>query len=185
MSRRLSRRELLKYGITGFGLAALGGSGAYRVLSGGASLARADDEAEFRTPIKFTPFTRALPVPPVKQAGSSFTPQHCTLPPVSGLSNPKFYTVSLRQVTAEIIPGFPQTVVWGYDGMYPGPTFRVNHNVPAIVRFTNNITGVNTIVHNHGGHTSSETDGSYSGVPFPVPGPGQAQDCFYGSNSAD
>ena len=149
MSTRLSRRELLKYGITGFGLAALGGSGAYRVLSRGASLARADEDLP-RTPIKFTPFTRALPVPPVKQAGTSFAPQHCALPPVSELKTPKFYTVQLRPVTQELIPGFSQTVVWGYDGMYPGPTFRVNHNVPAIVRFTNNITGVNTIVHNHG-----------------------------------
>src|SRR5437867_9550539 len=104
MSRRLSRRELLKYGITGFGLAALGGSGAYRVLSRGASLARADD-AEFRTPIRFTPFTQALPVPPRKLAGPSFTPKNCTLPAVLDLSNPKFYTVYLRQFTTEIIPG--------------------------------------------------------------------------------
>src|SRR5881296_3737607 len=182
MSRRLSRRELLKYGITGFGLAALGGSGAYRVLSRGASLARADEDLP-RTPIKFTPFTQALPVPPPKQGVTTpFTDgRHCVLPSVSGLTAPKFYTIRLRPVTQELIPGFPQTVVWGYDGMYPGPTFRVNHNEPAIVRFTNNITGVNTIVHNHGGHTSSESDGSDSVFPSQVTPPGQSRDFCYGN----
>src|SRR5207247_10264494 len=118
MSRRLSRRELLKYGITGFGLAALGGSGAYRVLSRGASLARADEDLP-RTPIKFTPFTRALPVPPVKQAGTSFAPQHCALPPASDLKPPKFYTVQLRPVKQPMSQDFHQTVGWGKDGWYP------------------------------------------------------------------
>src|SRR5437764_1139163 len=123
MRRRLTRRELLQYGLTGFGIAALGGGGAYRLLTQGASTARADEDLP-RTPLKFTPFTRALPVPPTKGAGASFAPQHCALPSVSGLTTPKFYTVQLRPVTQELIPGFSQTVVWGYDGMYPGPTFR-------------------------------------------------------------
>src|SRR5436190_16448004 len=129
MKRRLTRRELIKYGMLGLGSITLG-SGAYRLLSQGASSARADDEAEFRTPIKFTPFTRALPVPPPKQGVTTpFTDgRHCVLPSISGLTAPKFYTVQLRPVTQELIPGFSQTVVWGYDGMYPGPTFRVNHN---------------------------------------------------------
>src|SRR5437660_1481889 len=181
MKRRLTRRELIKYGMLGLGSITLG-SGAYRLLSQGASSARADEDLP-RTPIKFTPFTQALPVPPPKQGVTTpFTDgRHCVLPSVSGLTAPKFYTVQLRPVTQELIPGFPQTVVWGYDGMYPGPTFRVNHNEPAIVRFTNNITGVNTIVHNHGGHTSSESDGSDSVFPSQVTGPGQSKDFCYGN----
>src|SRR5207245_6387989 len=107
--------------------------------------------------------------------------RHCLLTPVSALTAPKFYTIHLRPLTQELIPGFSQTVVWGYDGMYPGPTFRVNHNEPAIVRFTNNITGVNTIVHNHGGHTSSESDGSDSVFPSQVTGPGQSKAFCYGN----
>ena len=181
MKRRLTRRELIKYGMLGLGSITLG-SGAYRLLSQGASSARADEDLP-RTPIKFTPFTQALPVPPPKQGVTTpFTDgRHCVLPSVSGLTAPKFYTIRLRPVTQELIPGFPQTVVWGYDGMYPGPTFRVNHNEPAIVRFTNNITGVNTIVHNHGGHTSSESDGSDSVFPSQVTGPGQSKDFCYGN----
>src|SRR5712691_1577495 len=114
MRRRLTRRELIKYGILGLGTLAAGGGGLYSLVSPRVRSARADD-AEFRTPIQFTPFTRPLPIPPVKQAGSSFTPQHCTLPPVSDLKPAKFYTVRLRKATAEIIPGYPQTVIWGYD----------------------------------------------------------------------
>ena len=178
MSRPLSRREMLKYGITGFGLAALGGTGAYSLLPRGPRSALADD-AEFRTPIRFTPFTRPLPIPPVKQPGTAFT-HRCALPPVSGLSTPKYYTVQLRKTTAEIIPGHPETMIWGYEGMYPGPTFRVNHNEPAIVRFVNNL-DVNTIPHNHGGHTSSESDGSDSVFPAQVMPPGASRDFCYGN----
>src|SRR2546425_2612490 len=180
MKRRLTRRELIKYGMLGLGSITLG-SGAYRLLSQGASSARADEDLP-RTPIKFTPFTQALPVPPPKQGVTTpFTDgRHCVLPSVSGLTAPKFYTIRLRPVTQELIPGFPQTVVWGYDGMYPGPTFRVFHNEPAVVRFTNNLT-VNTIVHNHGGHTSSESDGSDSVFPSQVIPPTQSRDFCYGN----
>ena len=178
MKRRLTRRDFIKYGAVGLGSLTVGGSGLYSLLSQQTRIARASD-AEFRTPIRFTPFTRPLPIPPVKQPGSSFT-HRCTLPPVSGLSTPKFYTVQLKKATAEIIPGHPETVIWGYDGMYPGPTFRVNHNEPAIVRFVNNL-DVNTIPHNHGGHTSSESDGADSVVPAQVMPPGQFRDFCYGN----
>jgi len=179
MKRRLTRRELIKYGAVGLGSLTLGGGGLYSLMSQGVRTARADDD-EFRTPIKFTPFTRALPVPPTKAAGTPFTPQNCALPSVSGIGSPKFYKIYLRQVTTEIIPGFSQTRVWGYDGMYPGPTFRVFHNEPAVVRFVNNLS-VNTIVHNHGGHTSSESDGSDSVFPSQVMPPGQSRDFCYGN----
>src|SRR5213594_464144 len=98
---RLTRRDFLKYGAVGavgLGSVALGGSALYSLLSQGTRNARADDEA-FRTPIRFTPFTRALPLPPVKQQGASFT-HRCALPPVSGLSTPKFYTVQMKRATA-------------------------------------------------------------------------------------
>src|SRR5207249_3132280 len=116
MNRRLTRRELIKYGALGLGTLTLGGSGLYSLLSQGVRSARADDD-EFRTPIQFTPFTRALPVPETQTPVSPFTQQRCTLPPVSGLSTPKFYTVEMKTAAVEIIPGHPETVIWGYDGM--------------------------------------------------------------------
>src|SRR2546422_7052592 len=76
MNRRITRRDLIKYGALGLGSLAAGGGGLYSLMSQGVRTARADDD-EFRTPIKFTPFTRALPVPPTKAAGTPFTPQNC------------------------------------------------------------------------------------------------------------
>src|SRR5207245_8926611 len=182
MSRRITRREVIKYRAAVLGSATLV-NGALRLsLSTAAGIARVADETfrtplrfapvtqarriapaddqEFRTPIRFTPFTQALPIPPVKQPGDSFT-HRCALPAVSGLSAPKFYTVQMKKATAEIIPGHPETEIWGYDGLYPGPPFRVRHNEPAIVRFVNGLT-VNTIVHNHDGNNSSDFTGFYS-----------------------
>ncbi|TLZ62903.1 MAG: multicopper oxidase family protein [Methanobacteriota archaeon] len=178
MNRRLTRRDFMKYGAAALGAVTLANSGLYFLLQQATRSARADDE-EFRTPIRFTPFTRALPIPPVKQPGALFT-HRCALPSVSGLNPPKFYTVQMKKATAEIIPGHPETVIWGYDGLYPGPTFRVNHNEPAIVRFSNGLS-VNTIVHNHGGHTSSESDGSDSVFPSQVIPPTQSRDFCYGN----
>src|SRR5881397_1207044 len=178
MNRRLTRRDFMKYGAAALGAVTLANSGLYFLLQQATRSARADDQ-EFRTPIRFTPFTQALPIPPVKQPGALFT-HRCALPSVSGLNPPKFYTVQMKKATAEIIPGHPETVVWGYDGMYPGPTFRVYHNEPAVVRFVNNLS-FNTIVHNHGGHTSSESDGSDSVFPSQVMPPGQSRDFCYGN----
>lgn len=39
---------------------------------------------------------------------------------------------------AEFIPGL-QTMVWGYNGMIPGPTFRVARGRQAVVRQINNL----------------------------------------------
>src|SRR2546426_4343694 len=164
MNRRLTRRDFMKYGAAALGAVTLANSGLYFLLQQATRSARADEE-RFRTPIRFTPFTRALPIPPVKQPGASFTPR-CAIPQVSGLSTPKFYTVQMKRATAEIIPGHPETVIWGYDGLYPGPTFRVNHNEPAIVRLVNSLS-VNTIVHNHGGEKHSGLEGARHAVPSP------------------
>jgi len=100
---------------------------------------------------------------------------------VSGLSSAKFYTVEMKKALAQILPPPAKpTMIWGYDGMYPGPTFRVDHNEPAVVRFVNNL-DVNTIPHNHGGHTSPESDGADSVFPSQVIPPRQSRDFCYGN----
>ncbi|MFQ5989645.1 MAG: multicopper oxidase family protein [Candidatus Methylomirabilales bacterium] len=50
------------------------------------------------------------------------------------------------------------TEIWGYNGMFPGPTIRARKGHPAVVRFHNDLY-VETSVHNHGGHTPQESDG--------------------------
>lgn len=118
-------------------------------------------EMRFITPIRFTPFTEELPIPPDVEPVAAFEPR-CSLQ-VTGLNPPKFYEVRMQEAVTQIIPGV-NTTIFGYDGLYPGPTFRATHNEPAIVRFHNDLS-VLTIVHNHGGHTPSQSDGSASVVP--------------------
>jgi FtsP/CotA-like multicopper oxidase with cupredoxin domain len=126
-----SRREVLKLGAAAAG-AALGG--------GMASRARADGSPP-RSPT-FRPFQVAMPVPrdvePVTPGGN-------------------FFEVHMKRAWTEIIPGIP-TEIWGYDGLYPGPTLRGTANEPMVVRFHNHL-DVETSVHFHSGHTFFDSDG--------------------------
>jgi FtsP/CotA-like multicopper oxidase with cupredoxin domain len=133
---------------------------------------------EFRTPFTFTPFTEDLPIPPVVQPVAPFEAQ-CgfDLPAGMMLNEPKFYDVVLREAMVQIIPGV-NTVIWGYDGQYPGPTFKAFHNEPAIVRFHNDL-DVTAIVHNHGAHVAALSDGSASVSPERLILPGEFRDFCY------
>ncbi len=50
------------------------------------------------------------------------------------------------------------TPLWGYDGIWPGPTIRALRGRTAVVRHTNAL-GVPTVVHLHGGETPPDSDG--------------------------
>ena len=47
------------------------------------------------------------------------------------------YDVDIQEGIAEILPGF-ETPIYGYEGVYPGPTIRARKGRPAIVRQRNN-----------------------------------------------
>ncbi len=133
---------------------------------------------EFMTPFTFTPFTEDLPIPPVVQPVAPFAAQ-CgfDLPGGVMLKDSKFYEVVIREATVEILPGV-KTIIWGYDGQYPGPTFKAFHNEPAIVRFYNDL-DVTAIVHNHGAHVAALSDGSASVNPERLILPGEFRDFCY------
>jgi FtsP/CotA-like multicopper oxidase with cupredoxin domain len=147
-SVRLSRRDLLKLGLGVAGATALGDL----ALPG---TARAKDLP--RTPIRFTPFTRPLPIPgngiSVLQPEAPFTTS-CQFAPGA---NPNFYTLTMRRAPVEIIPGV-QTPIFGYDGEYPGPTILGRIGTPDVVRQVNAL-DVEASVHQHGGHNPSDSDG--------------------------
>ncbi|MGH3565875.1 MAG: multicopper oxidase family protein [Pseudonocardia sp.] len=67
------------------------------------------------------------------------------------------YEITQRVAEVEILPGM-RTPVWGYDGIFPGPTFETWRGAPVIVRHRNELP-VPTVVHLHGGHTPAEHDG--------------------------
>jgi spore coat protein A len=120
------------------------------------------------------PFVDPLPLPPV-------------LRPVGTAPNPHgrdrlspYYEVPMLQVAQKLHRDLPPTQVWGYHGMYPGPTFEVIRGQPIAVKWLNNLPqqhifaasidrtlhgtdqgepDVRTVVHLHGGKTLPESDG--------------------------
>ncbi len=89
------------------------------------------------------------------------------------------YTVDMRQVTQKLHRDLPATTVWGYEGVYPGPTFETWYGENVEVTWTNSLPtthlfkidytlpdtshgdpDVRTVVHRHGGLQPGEFDGA-------------------------
>ena len=89
-----------------------------------------------------------------------------------------YYEVTMKQVKQKLHRDLPPTTVWGYNGIYPGPTFQTRRNHPIEVKWKNKLPfehllpvdrtvhgaesdkpSVRTVVHLHEGRTSSESDG--------------------------
>jgi hypothetical protein len=121
-----------------------------------------------------------MPIPPIKQP--------VTLSPSPGL-NPvageaardplqffarfppqETYLVTTQAAVHEFHPdlGGGKTLIWGYDGLTPGPTIHARYRVPISIRNMNHLpqtpdnTGFGlpqTTTHLHNGHVGSESDG--------------------------
>ncbi|RJL35554.1 multicopper oxidase family protein [Bailinhaonella thermotolerans] len=134
------RRGLPEGGLSRRGLL---GALAGVTLAGGCRLAgaeRAGAPLASRLPLP-RPFAVPLPVPPVARPGADGTS----------------YELVQRPARVEIIPG-TRTEVWGYDGVFPGPTFDVRAGRPIRVRVVNRLP-VPTSTHLHGGVTPPDSDG--------------------------
>ena len=77
--------------------------------------------AQARSP--FEPFRRDLPRIPELQ-------------PVRRTRTRDIYDVTIQEGMAEVLPGF-QTPIYGYDGVYPGPTIRARTGREVVVRQRN------------------------------------------------
>lgn len=97
-------------------------------------------------------FEVSLPVPP-------------TLEPTRTDETTDYYEVTQREGTAEILPGY-ETTVWGYDGVFPGPTIEARRGREVVVRHRNELP-VPVAVHLHGGVTPPESDGYPTDLLFP------------------
>jgi len=91
-----------------------------------------------------TPYQVDLHIPP-------------TLHPTATTATEDRYDLAIREGRAEIIPG-TLTPVYGYDGVYPGPTIRARKGRQSVVRVTNRL-GFNQNIHLHGGITPAASDG--------------------------
>jgi len=118
-------------------------------------------------PAALTKYVDALPIPPV------ITPVR-TAP-----SGEPLYEVRMSQFEQKLHRDLPPTTVWGYDGSYPGPSFEARTGVPVFVKWiddlpTRHLFNVDTkihgaeypenpyvrnVVHLHGSHTPSASDG--------------------------
>ncbi|HEX5406943.1 MAG TPA: multicopper oxidase family protein [Pseudonocardiaceae bacterium] len=103
------------------------------------------------------PFTQPLTIPPV-------------LTPVRTEADADHYELVQRAATVEILPGVP-TRIWGYNGIFPGPTIVSRSGRTTVVRHRNTLP-VPVVAHLHGGHTPGSSDGYPTDLILP---PGSSQ----------
>ncbi|MDQ6597354.1 multicopper oxidase family protein [Bacillus salipaludis] len=115
--------------------------------------------------MKLTKFIDPLPIPPV-------------LKPKWKSADYTYYEVKMEEVKQSLHSQIPHTPIWGYEGLYPGPTFEVETGERVFVKWMNNLPekhlfpidhtvhgaekvkpDVRTVVHLHGGRTEPESDG--------------------------
>jgi spore coat protein A len=84
-----------------------------------------------------------------------------------------YYEITQREADIEFMPGF-RTRIWGYEGMFPGPTIKARRGRAAVVRQTNRLRG-ETVVHLHGGVTEADSDG----FPTDMIMPGESRSYVY------
>jgi spore coat protein A len=101
------------------------------------------------------PFAVALPIPPV-------------LKPSRTDATTDYYEIIQKPATAGILPGYT-TQIWGYNGVFPGPTIESRGGRRVVIRHRNELP-VPVVVHLHGGVTPPEHDGYPTDVVLPVDG---------------
>jgi FtsP/CotA-like multicopper oxidase with cupredoxin domain len=81
----------------------------------------------------------------------------------------KYYELTMQEANVKLHPDYSPTKVWGFDGLVPGPLFRMEYGEPAMVRFHNHLPSVKIpqaygiaemTTHLHNAHTPSESDGN-------------------------
>lgn len=115
--------------------------------------------------MKLTKFKDPLPIPPV-------------LNPLKRTGEYRYYEVAMKAARQSLHSELPDTPIWGYEGMYPGPTIEVEAGEKVFVKWMNDLPqkhlfpidhtvhgadgdkpDVRTVVHLHGGRTEPESDG--------------------------
>ncbi|GAA0236653.1 hypothetical protein GCM10009000_060190 [Halobacterium noricense] len=97
-------------------------------------------------------FQVSLPVPPVLK------PEHTD-------ETTDYYELTQRAATTEILPGY-ETTIWGYDGVFPGPTIEARRDREVVITQKNELP-VPVSTHLHGGVTPPESDGYPTDLIFP------------------
>jgi spore coat protein A, manganese oxidase len=100
------------------------------------------------------------------------------IPPVLQPKPGQVLDIGMKQFRQKLHPQLPPTVLWGYDGIYPGPTIEARQGVPVQVNWRSylptthflpvdhtihgagtDVPDVRTVVHLHGHKILPESDG--------------------------
>jgi len=154
----LTRRDLMKLGLMSF-----------PVLNWGPSVALARPKSgDAATSPPTRPFVVELPIPPVAQAVQTLDPAPGPAAHQRFFDFPPrlFYETHQKEAKHSFHPDLPENLIWGFDGIFPGPTFHARYGEPIIVRFHNDLPANHvgfgipeTSTHLHNAHAASESDG--------------------------
>src|SRR3954447_1282926 len=92
------------------------------------------------------------------------------------------YSITARQATANLVPGL-KTPVWAYNGLVPGPTISVDHDVRVKMRVRNALPATHPLF-GHPFYTSTHLHGSaslpqYDGYASDLTRPGELKEYHY------
>jgi len=164
---------------------------ALRAIGGGAAASlcqqeRASAQSDEMTPnvltgVRLEPFVDPLFIPPVIR-GSVPRP------------GSRYHRIGISEFRQKLHRDLPETIVWGFEGLMPGPTIEAQRGETVTIDWMNrlplrhrlaidhticgagkNIPEVRTAMHLHGGHVSAR----YDGYPEDWITPGQAQRTVY------
>jgi len=129
---------------------------AYRVVAG-------DDE--WQSPVYKDFYKFPLPIPIDKTPKTYVMPRICAMPKLTytlrSYTNATtkatidYYEVEVKSFEQEVYPGLKKAKLVGYDGMSPGPTFRMTKGREAVVRFVNK-EDMAISIHLHGSYSMSQ-----------------------------
>lgn len=172
----LTRREVARLGLLAGG-GALAGSG-LRIPGAEAQLLPLYPDSP-----PTTPWVERLPLPQVLQPATLSPPpnpaahQYWRLFPAQ-----ETYRLRVRRVRHSFHPQLPGSDIFGYEGVFPGPTIDAHYGKPYVIRVENELPpdhrgfGVPQIItHLHNFHTAPESDGG----PWDWIYPGQYKDHHY------
>jgi len=90
------------------------------------------------------------------------------VPPVAKPVKEDCYEIDVRPASVRILPGL-NTNIWGYGGIFPGPTIEARRGRRVSVRLRNRLP-VPIVNHLHGGRTAPESDGYPTDLILPDAG---------------
>lgn len=104
---------------------------------------------------------------------------HLAFPPVLppyavGEDGTRYYRVEMRPASARFHSELPAVTVWGYEGLYPGPTIEARSGRPVVVEWANGLPCPHPVAEFIGVHPEGQTsqnDPGRGGASTPMPDP--------------